>query len=115
MKAKDWLLVVGLGLVAAGCTKAPAPDTAGDEAKIEAALDKLTPEDRKLAEQQKFCALENDHRLGSMGVPHKATIQGETVFFCCKGCEKEARADPDKIAAKARELRGQSATPKEGP
>src|SRR5436853_3988148 len=102
MKAMYWLLV--LPLVVAGCGSPPAPDTAREERKIQATLDKLSPEDRKLAEEQKFCALENDHRLGSMGVPYRTTIKGETVFFCCKGCEKEALAEPDKTLAKVKEL-----------
>src|SRR5262249_6303046 len=105
MKATYLALVLALPVAVAGCGAPPAADTAKEEQKIKASLDKLSPEDRKLAEEQRFCALENEHRLGSMGVPYKATVKGEPVFLCCKGCEKEVLADPDKALAKARELR----------
>jgi len=61
--------------------------------------------ERKLAEQQKFCVIEDENRLGEMGVPVKLQIKGQTVFLCCKSCAKEAKADPDKTLAKAKELR----------
>jgi hypothetical protein len=105
MKAMYCLFTLALPLVFAGCGAPPAADTGKEEQKIKASLDKLSPEDRKLAEEQKFCALENDHRLGSMGTPHKAMVKGEPVFLCCKGCEKEILADPDKALAKVKELR----------
>jgi hypothetical protein len=108
MKAMHWLLVLALPVAVAGCSGSSAPDTAKEEQKIKASLDKLSPEDRKLAEEQKFCALESEHRLGAMGVPHKVTIKGEPVFLCCKGCEKDVLADPDKALARAKELRAKA-------
>jgi hypothetical protein len=98
-----------LVLAVAGCTTPPAPDTATEEDKVKASLAKLDPEDRKLAEEQKFCAIETEHRLGAMGVPHKVVIKGQPIFLCCKGCEKEAKADEDKTLAKVIELRTASA------
>ena len=41
---------------------------AEEEAEIKKNLAKLPDEDRKLAEAQKYCAIEDDNRLGSMGV-----------------------------------------------
>ena len=79
---------------------------ADDEAEIKANLAKLSPEDRALAEKQKYCVEESDERLGgSMGVPIKLMIKGEAVFICCKSCEKHVLKDPDKALAKAKELR----------
>jgi hypothetical protein len=75
------------------------------DAKVENNLAKLSPEDRKLAEAQKYCAVEEENRLGAMGKPYKLVLNGETVFLCCKGCLKAAKADPDKTVAKAKELR----------
>jgi hypothetical protein len=50
-------------------------------------------DDRKLAEEQKFCAIENDNRLGSMGTPVKVMVKDQPVFLCCKGCQKKALSD----------------------
>jgi hypothetical protein len=80
--------------------------TADEEAEIKANLAKLSPEDRALAEKQKFCVEQPDERLGgSMGVPVKLMIKGEPVFICCGGCKKSVLKDPDKALAKAKELR----------
>lgn len=68
----------------------------GEEAEIRRALAKLSAEDRKLAEAQRFCPVLADSRLGSMGVPVKLMINGQPVFICCEGCEKKARANPGK-------------------
>jgi uncharacterized protein (TIGR03000 family) len=81
---------------------------AADEARIAANLAKLSPEDRKLAEAQKVCAVQRDNRLGAMGVPVKVMIHGQPVFLCCQGCEETALADPDKTLAVARELRAKN-------
>jgi membrane fusion protein, copper/silver efflux system len=77
------------------------PSTPEDEeAKIQAALAKLPPEDRKLAEAQKFCAVLDENRLGSMGVPIKLSVDGQSVFVCCTGCKSDALADPTKTLEK---------------
>src|SRR5262249_3435145 len=57
-----------------------------DEAKIKANLAKLSPEDRKAAEAQKWCAIETENELGAMGTPIKVVLKGEPVFLCCKMC-----------------------------
>jgi len=82
-----------------------------DEAKIKANLAKLGDDDRKLAEAQKFCAVETDHRLGAMGVPIKVMLKDQPVFLCCKGCVQEAQTDPDKTLATVKELKAKSAQP----
>ena len=86
-----------------------AADKDKEEAEIRAELAKLPPEDRKLAEQQRWCVIEDDNRLGEMGPPIKLMIKGQPVFICCKGCRKQAEADPDKTLAKVKELKAKAA------
>jgi hypothetical protein len=118
------LLAAALALFLAGCKdgsaprqQAPARDAQADanpsdrqegEAAIRASLGKLSPEDRKLAEGQRFCAVQDGGRLGSMGKPFKVLVKGEPVFLCCKSCQMKALADPDKTLAKVRELRAKA-------
>jgi Cu(I)/Ag(I) efflux system membrane fusion protein len=79
------------------------------DAKIDAELAKLSPADRKLAEQQKTCPILASSRLGSMGPPVKLTLEGETVFLCCSGCTAKAKADPAATVKKVKELRSKPA------
>jgi|SRR5215469_10840080 len=74
--------------------------------KVAAALTKLSPEDLKLAEAQRFCAVEEENLLGSMGKPVKLLIEGQPVFLCCAGCQAAAKAEPKKTLAKVKELTG---------
>jgi hypothetical protein len=117
MKRTFALLLTAL-VVATGCnedksTKTATATTTGaaesKEAEIQANLAKLSPEDRMLAEQQKYCATEPENRLGSMGPPIKITVKGEPVFICCKGCEKTAQKDPDKTLQSVKELKEKAA------
>jgi uncharacterized protein (TIGR03000 family) len=73
------------------------------------ALDELSPANRKLAAEQKFCAIVPENLLGAMGKPVKVTLKGQPVFVCCKECVKEARDNPDQTLATARELRARNA------
>jgi hypothetical protein len=114
-------LLVAAGLMASGCNDNKTTSTgtlssssevatntsgpASDADDVKANLAKLSPEDRALAEKQKYCVEQTDELLGSMGKPIKLTIKGEAVFVCCKSCEKNALKDPDKTLAKAKELR----------
>ncbi len=103
------VLLLPVTLFAAGCVydvASPAPQD--KEAKIKSSLGQLDPADRKRAEEQKYCAVETKNRLGSMGKPVKLTIKDQTVFLCCKGCEKKALADPDKTLARVEELQIQA-------
>ena len=77
-------------------TPAAAADAARQaEAEIQANLAKLKPEDRRLAEAQRFCAVQQESRLGSMGVPFKVMVKGRPVFLCCVNCQEEALDHPD--------------------
>jgi uncharacterized protein (TIGR02231 family) len=75
-----------------------------EEAKVRAALAKLTPEDRAAAEAQWFCAIDQESPLGTMGPILKVVIKGQPVFLCCKGCLAEARAHPDETLAQFQQL-----------
>jgi hypothetical protein len=91
-----------------GSKEAPAENT---DDEVQANLAKLSPEDRKLAEAQKYCAVEDENLLGSMDVPVKVMVKDEPVFLCCKGCKKRALAEPDKTIAKVNELKEKSKDP----
>jgi hypothetical protein len=80
----------------------------GEEAKIKAALAKLSPEDQRLAEAQGYCPIMQDNRLGSMGTPVKVLIKGQPVFLCCPGCREEALAYPDATLAKVAKLKARA-------
>lgn len=87
------------------------PTTPDDEgAKIAAALAKLSPDDRKLAQAQRTCPVQGT-TLGAMGVPVKLTLDGKPVFLCCKGCVAEASADPAKTLARVEELKKKGSAP----
>lgn len=62
--------------------------------KIEEHLAHLSAEDRQLAEAQKYCPVMPEVLLGEMGAPMKVDLDGHAVMVCCKGCVKEATADP---------------------
>jgi uncharacterized protein (TIGR03000 family) len=67
--------------------------------EIKANLARLNTVDRKLAEGQKYCAIQNGIRLGSMGVPVKISLKGQPVFLCCPACVDAAQANPDRTLA----------------
>ncbi|HEX7446252.1 MAG TPA: efflux RND transporter periplasmic adaptor subunit [Pirellulales bacterium] len=85
------------------------PSKANDaEARIKAGLLKLSPDDRKLAAAQRFCAVETENRLGSMGKPAKVMIDGGAVFLCCPGCEDAARSEREKTLKTLKKLKNDS-------
>jgi hypothetical protein len=98
--------VLVLPLLALGCGGSDSPQAKSQEteATIKANLAKLDPGDREQAEEQKYCAVETANRLGAMGKPVKVTIKDQTVFLCCKGCEKTAKKDPEKTLARVEEV-----------
>ncbi len=106
------LLTTACVLVAAAgaaLQEAGAGATAQDkEATIRANLAKLPDKDRKLAEAQKWCAVDTDDRLGGMGMPVKIQIQGQPVFLCCKHCIDQAQKNPDKTLASVKELQAKA-------
>jgi hypothetical protein len=93
----------------------PTAPTATDprSEKIKAALAKLSPADRKTADLQKECPINEGSLLGSMGMPIKLTLEGESVFVCCKACQEEALADPRGTLEKVKHLRRLNAPERE--
>jgi len=120
MTKRNWLAcgAIAAVLATAGCggsssaPSSPPPKPTGDvkpkddeSKKIADALAKLPPEDRKLAEEQKFCP-ESGHLLGSMDTPIKVNLKnGKAVFVCCDGCVADAEKDPEGTLKKIAELK----------
>ncbi len=94
----------------AGVTSKAIKITDPEEAEARAALAKLSPEDRRIAESQVFCPIQEESRLGSMGVPIRITLKGQTVFLCCRGCVADAQAHPDQTLAVIEKLRTKAAS-----
>jgi hypothetical protein len=101
--------MLGIALAAVFMLTIATLATAADEAKIKANLDKLPAADRTLAEAQKFCAIENKSRLGSMGAPIKLMIEDKPVFICCGGCKEKALANPKQTLATVEKLKAANA------
>lgn len=87
-----------------GSSAPVAPKLSKEEQKIQAALAKLSPADRVLAEAQKVCPV-TDEPLGIMGAPIKVMVRGVPVFVCCKGCDEEALDKPDETLKKVDEFK----------
>jgi hypothetical protein len=79
----------------------PAATTDSSPNEQASAIKKLSPNDQVLATRQKVCPV-TGQPLGSMGVPPRVTIGGQTVFLCCKGCEPPLRKDPEKYLSKSK-------------
>lgn len=88
---------------------------ATDHAAIEEAFSKLSPEDRVLAESQKFCAIATTSPLGSMGTPLKIDVNGEAVFLCCAGCKNKALRNPEETLASVAKLKAENSVSKDSP
>jgi hypothetical protein len=82
----------------------PSAASADISAKALANIEKLPPEDQKLAKEQRLCPITNQP-LGSMGVPVVISLEGQKVFLCCPGCIEEAKKDPEKTLKKVAELK----------
>jgi uncharacterized protein (TIGR03000 family) len=87
----------------------PVAGKQGLEEKVKAGLAELSSDDRKLAEAQGFCAVQEANRLGSMGKPVKVMIGDDSVFLCCKGCVEKAKSNRKQTLGKVKELTGKAA------
>jgi hypothetical protein len=82
------------------------PSTPDDvDAKITSELAKLSDADRKFAELQRTCPIQEGSRLGSMGPPIKLMIDGQPVFICCPACKKSANDQPQETLEKTKKLK----------
>lgn len=78
--------------------------------RVEDNLARLAPEDLKLAEAQRFCAVQEGIRLGAMGVPVKIMLNGQSVFLCCKACEDTARKNPEQTLERIQRIKAKKAS-----
>ncbi len=75
------------------------------DTKVAAALAKLQPTDRRLANAQVWCPVQRD-QLGVMGVPVLTkTPDGRPLFVCCESCRAEAEANPEEMFKRVEELK----------
>ncbi len=106
----------GTGSKSESSEPAPRSSVTNDrEAQIRDNLAKLSIEDRALAARQVFCAVLQDSRLGTMGVPLKLQIDGTTVFLCCPGCRAQAISNPKATLAQVARLRDAHMSPAGAP
>jgi Cu/Ag efflux protein CusF len=82
----------------------PAKTASNPESERQAALAKLSPEDREAAETQRFCPVSKG-LLGSMETPIKLMVKGQPVFICCSSCKKKVEENPDEMLAKVAEMK----------
>lgn len=80
------------------------------DSDVAAEMAKLSPQDRKEAEAQKFCVISAGSLLGSMGAPIKLDISGESVFVCCSGCKSAALKNPEKTLATVAKLKAENSS-----
>ena len=66
---------------------------AGFNATELAAIQMLGDDDQPVAIDQVICPV-TKYKLGSMGVPPKATIDGKDVYLCCEGCREALMKEP---------------------
>lgn len=96
----------GGGSKSGGNVTTTRPSTPEDsDAKLVAALKKLSPADRNLAEQQRYCPILENSLLGSMGVPIKVMIEGQPIFVCCPGCIDAAKENAAETLKKVEQLK----------
>ncbi|MCA9150395.1 MAG: hypothetical protein KDA92_13885 [Planctomycetales bacterium] len=117
-------LGLGLGLIVAtsGCNSSTSdssgmhmhdgttsPQMDGDHSahgsdmdKMHEALADFSEQDRQSALKQHICPV-SGAMLGTMGVPEKVEVAGQSVWICCEGCKEKLLADPDKYLAKLSE------------
>jgi hypothetical protein len=104
-----WFPILLFSLVLAGCQRQEKPVTSDPppdpEADIKANLAQLSPEDQRLAKEQKYCPVMREVQLGEMGPPFKIVVQGETMFVCCKNCARRAPEDAENTLAQLKEIR----------
>lgn len=130
---KSWFCFAALATMASGCQSQTSPSPPEASAHVEAdgdanagnehsddgesdvtlAMAELSPEDRKEAEAQKFCAVMNTSLLGSMGAPLKLDVKGQSVYVCCAGCKSKALKNPEETLATVAKLKSENGRSKE--
>jgi len=104
------------GAAATGDSAAAETPAADANDEVAKAIAELPEEERAAALAQKWCPVAamqgHDNLLGSMGMPHKVTVDGKDVYLCCEGCVEEAQKDPAATLAKVEELTQKAAQEK---
>lgn len=77
------------------------PEISEDDRKN---VEKLPEGERQAALAQGYCPITRQP-LGSMGVPVKITLRGQTVYLCCEGCRTKAKHAPDETLKIVEELK----------
>jgi YHS domain-containing protein len=72
--------------------------------KALAQIAKLPLEEQTLAKLQVLCPVTLEP-LGSMGKPLKVSVQGDTIFVCCKGCPGTVQSSPERMLQQVRRWR----------
>jgi hypothetical protein len=99
-----WAAVATALLILGGCGPGQQSTThpgLGDELAVRRG--RLSAEDRQLVNEQEWCVVSTDERLGAMGPPVRIEVNGVPVFLCCEGCRKKALADPERTLAQLEE------------
>jgi Cu(I)/Ag(I) efflux system membrane fusion protein len=91
---------------AVSTTRSSAKTKGGLSSAQLAQIQKLSPDDQKLAIKQVTCPVTGEP-LGSMGPPVKVIVQGQPVFLCCAGCEMEAQEHAEETLKKLEKLTGE--------
>ncbi len=130
---KSFFCTAALAMFASGCQSQISPPTTQASAHAESdghdhtdhdhaddgesdvaiAMAKLSSEDRKVAEAQKFCAVMSTSLLGSMGTPLKLDVKGQPVFVCCAGCKSKALKNADETLAAVAKMKAENSGSKE--
>jgi hypothetical protein len=79
-----------------------------------AEIAKLPADDQTLAKQQVLCPVTMEP-LGSMGKPLKVSVNGDSVFVCCKGCVKTVERNGAEMLEQVRRWRESNSKPSAGP
>lgn len=82
-----------------GATGTVSNSAATDDALWEQNVGKLPTADRETALRQRTCPI-TGKPLGSMGVPVKLEVEGQSLFVCCAGCTAAVRQDPQAALGK---------------
>jgi Cu(I)/Ag(I) efflux system membrane fusion protein len=90
----------------------PAPKDVEFSSKELANIAKLPVDERALCLAQQICPV-TGYPLGSMGVPQKVRLDGQTVFLCCPGCDRKARKKPAEMLRKLAEYKASLEKPRQ--
>ncbi len=71
---------------------------------VQVTMAALTAADQPGIARQQVCPVMGT-RLGGHGTPIKVTINGQSLFLCCKGCLAKVEKNPQGYLAKAAQLR----------